>query len=122
MIRTAALAGAGFLACAFAPAAVAACSCPRQTRDQVAAKASLVFTGRLLGTRRDGAHNYARLETVQLLKGSAPPVVEVMTPASPAACSYEFPAGQVVAVAATLRQQQYETDSCAMAVLNPPKR
>jgi hypothetical protein len=106
----------------FAPAASAACSCARQTRDQAIAKASVVFTGRLLNTRRDGDHNFARLETVQLLKGSAPPVIEVMTPVSPAACGYEFTGGQVVTVAATLRQQQYETDSCAMAVLNPPKR
>ncbi|MDB5531901.1 MAG: Tissue inhibitor of metalloproteinase, partial [Hyphomicrobiales bacterium] len=95
----------------FAPAAMAACSCAKQTRDQVVAKASLVFTGRMLSTRRDGANNFARVETVQLLKGSAQPVVEVMTPASAAACGYEFPSGQVVAVAATLRQQQYETDS-----------
>ena len=51
-----------------------------------------------------------------------PYVVEVMTPASPAACGYTFPAWQVVVIAASLRQQQYETDSCAMAVMNPPKR
>lgn len=121
-MRLSAVIAASVLAGAFAPAAMAACSCPKQTRDQVAAKASLVFTGRLLGTRRDGANNYARLETVQLLKGSAPPVIEVMTPVSPAACGYEFRSGQVVAVAATLRQQQYETDSCAMAVMNPSKR
>jgi hypothetical protein len=100
---------------------MAACSCPKQTREQLAAKASLVFTGRMLGTRRDGASNFTRLETVQVLKGSVAAVVEVMTPVSPATCGYAFPAGQVVAVAATLRQQQYETDACAMAVMNPSK-
>jgi hypothetical protein len=121
-MRLAASIIAGVLACAFAPAAMAACSCPKQTRDQLAAKASIAFTGRMLGTRRDGANNFTRLETVQVLKGGVPPVVEVMTPVSPAACGYAFPAGQVVAVAATLRQQQYETDSCAMAVMNPAKR
>jgi len=122
MRRVAASIVAGTLACALAPAAMAACSCPKQTRDQLAAKASIVFTGRMLGTRRDGASNFTRLETVQVLKGSVPAVVEVMTPASPAACGYAFPAGQVVAVAALLQQQQYETNSCAMALMNPPKR
>lgn len=97
-----------------------ACSCAKQTRAQAAAQASIVVTGRVLNVRRDGANVYARIETAQVLKGAAPPVVEVMTPASSAACGYAFEKGKFQVIAARLSEQQFSTNSCLMNAINSP--
>ncbi|MDT2022706.1 hypothetical protein [Methylocella sp. CPCC 101449] len=97
-----------------------ACSCVKQSREQAAQQASLVITGRVLNVRRDGANSYARIETVQMLKGAAPPVVEVMTPASSAACGFNFERGKTLAIAAQLAEQQFRTTSCLMNAINSP--
>ncbi|MBN9082614.1 MAG: hypothetical protein BGP04_00330 [Rhizobiales bacterium 62-17] len=121
MIRFAGLAaGAACLALLMATGQAAACSCAKQSREQAAQQASLVITGRVLNVRRDGANSYARIETVRMLKGAAPPVVEVMTPASSAACGFNFERGKTLAIAAQLSEQQFRTTSCLMNAINSP--
>lgn len=121
MIRTAVIAtGIASLSLLALTEQASACSCVKQTREQAAAQASIVITGRVLNVRRDGPNTYARIETVQMLKGSAPPVVEVMTPVSSAACGYNFERGKTLAIAAQLVEQQFRTNSCLMNGINGP--
>ncbi|MDH7794494.1 MULTISPECIES: hypothetical protein [unclassified Beijerinckia] len=121
MIRSAVIAtGGAFLSLLALTEQASACSCAKQTREQAAAQASIVITGRVLNVRRDGANIYARIETVQMLKGSAPPVVEVMTPVSAAACGYNFERGKTLAIAAQLAEQQFRTNTCLMNAINSP--
>ncbi len=84
-------------------------------------EASVVFEGRVLRVRREGAMSYADIEMSRVLKGSVPRVVEVGTQSSSAACGYAFKTGQRVTVAAKFSQQMFSTTSCMMAPLNRPR-
>ncbi len=104
--------------CTLAPPAWE-CSCARMTRQQAIAATPIVFEGRVLRVRKDGARIYADVETSRILKGSVPRIVEVGTAESSAACGYTFRTGQQLTVGATLDQLQFSTTSCTMGPLNP---
>lgn len=72
----------------------------------------------MLRVRRDGAFLYADIELARIIKGSAPRVVEVGTPASSAACGYPFRPGERLTVAAQFAQQQFTANLCTMVPLN----
>ena len=88
------------------------------TRDAAIAATPVVFEGRVLRVRRDGSSIYADVEMSRLLKGTVPRIVEVSTPASSAACGYEFRVGAAVTVGAQFLQQQFSTNACTMLPLN----
>jgi len=115
-LLSALLAATALAAIASTPAQ--ACSCKKRTSAQVMAETPVVFEGRVLRVRREGARVYADIETARILKGTLPRIAEVSTAASSAACGYDFRPGAQVVVGALFEQQQFSTNLCIMGPLN----
>lgn len=113
-----------FLATAQAGSALA-CSCIPVSFDEAAARAPVVFEGRVLATRTiPGEHRLvARVAATKWTKGRARSTVFVETTTAPAMCGYPLVQGRVYTFGAGYDKRGHlVTDMCAMVPLNPSRR
>ena len=103
------------------PGEALACAC-NFTRSYALAQADLAFVGRVIRTRTEGDEQFAFVERVRSLKGSAPATLEVSTSSHAAMCGWNFDAGETLTFGVSRREDKFATNSCLMGPLNRARR